>query len=435
MHGYLFFFLVALAEGYFLLKRKSESKPKLALLKSQRSKITQWTRSGSLPETTGLHFVFITDCTAHQRWMAFNVFNSAATAGQKDPITWLRSGCSLEMGQKDADVAGAMYPNSLVADIHPEKTQGNFNLGFGIPKAMQTYLDAHTSMPNSTVLTLIEADMIFLSPITLDMLKTQGVAREGHQLIEHNGSFVDGSVGVAAHYLCCDDLGPPYILSVESWRKLVPQWSEGKRSKGWGADQVAFAAAARQVGLSFNVFDNLMVSSLDTMPPGWNLVEHAIRSPSGDVCSTKKVGPQSGSQRLPAMMHVVRPWQVSTADSAWGFSKYQVPPGWGRPQHTDGILECGMPQFAEPPTNLLQMQTSDDQKLDAWVVCTILHSLNSMLIKYKNITCPAGFNTAKALKMKVPLTWTNELLEGAAESAPPGTNIKWMKRCAEGPLC
>jgi len=383
-------------------------------------------------QQTDLHLLFVTDCSAHQRWMAFNVFNSAREVGQNDPITWLRSGCKSEASRQDLDAVAALYPHGHLMDLNGGKSGSDFNLGFGVPKALQIFLDTSNSIANHTVLALIEADMIFLSRLRIDDLSTAGLPWEVHT----SNSFLSENTGVSAHYLCCDGLGPPYILPVQGWRKLTPLWNKAGAGKGWGADQEAIAEAAKEAAINFNIFDHFMVSSPSTTPAGWGLVEEALQSPAGDVCATKKAGVQPGLRGLPTFMHVVEPWTLETKLGSWGFSKYQVPPGWKRPQQTDGVLECGMPLFAEPPTSLLTGHgITDAGKLSGWVICTVVHSLNSMLVNYKKQVCPSGFNSARALKMNVPLKWTNHLLEGAVESAPNGTDIEWMERCAQIPDC
>jgi len=399
---------------------------------------SQMLESRSTPRSTAdLHLLFVTDCSAHQRWMAFNAFNSAGKAGQQGPITWLRSDCETTSTPArrldDSKTATTLYANARIVDISGGSSGSNFNLGFGVPRALHQFLQTAGSLSNETVLALVEADMIFLSQLRMDNLKTQGLPMPNRQLIEKSGSFISPKVGVAAHYLCCDDLGPPYVLAVKDWRDLVPLWIRSGVGKGWGADQVVFAEAARAAGIHFNVFDHFMVSALSTTPAGWTLVQEALSTPAGDACATKKFGVQPGVSRLPTFMHVVKPWAFSSSDSeSWGFSKYQVPPGYGHHPKEDGMLTCDMPIFAEPPSSLLGTNPADKkEKLDGWAVCTIVHSLNSMLLNYKEATCPKGFNKATALKMTVPLNWTNILLDSAMERAPHGINMTWVKSCVD----
>lgn len=385
------------------------------------------------------HLFFTTDCSAHQRWMALSVFTSAQRVGQTEPITWVRSGCKSNDDSKDGDLVKSLYPSARLAEVRVSSANGadhNFNMGFGVPKGVASYLEATQDVANTTVLALIEADMVFLSRLRLDDLETHGLPMPNQNFTKHGEALIGGKVAIAQHYQCCDNLGPPYILSMQGWRELAPIWGKmTAKGQGWGADQEAFAEAARKAEIKFNVFEHFMVSDRAVTGEAWPLVTEALKVPSGDVCSSKLVGVHPGVERLPTFMHIVRPWVVNTeTQQAWGFSKYQVPPGWNVPQKTDGILECGMPLFAEPPENLLQTLPEKDRE-SGWAICTIIHSLNSMLWQYKSSHCTDGFNTARALKMNVPLEWTNSLLDGAVEQAPKGTDIEWMKKCAKVPMC
>eukprot|EP00929_Paragymnodinium_shiwhaense_P118681 TRINITY_DN90591_c0_g1_i1.p1 TRINITY_DN90591_c0_g1~~TRINITY_DN90591_c0_g1_i1.p1 ORF type:complete len:494 (-),score=134.57 TRINITY_DN90591_c0_g1_i1:52-1533(-) len=441
-----------------------------------------------------LELFFVTDCSHHQKWMAYNTFNSARLAGHVERITWVRSGCKQpehHSGGKPAaaalievdsaagtqaqvralqaenamlrrvrdelledrqtgisGMATKLYPNSRVVEVRHGANTDNFNMKMGVPKAVESFLEEHKELQNQTVLALIEADMLFLSKLRLDDLESRGIRTvDPHKdLLRHNGALVGGNIGVAQHYQCCDDLGPPYILAVEGWKQLAPHWSQAKaKMDGWGGDQVAFARAAREAGLHFNVFDHFMVSDQNVEGEGWSLVNEAMKLPAGDVCATREWGgerpapsPNAGL-RLPTFLHMVRPWSLleHMPEQAWGFSKYQVPPGWSVPSNTDGILECEMPMFAEPPASLLQEAKPQGQKAaqEAWGLCSIISSLNSMLLSYKQAKCNNRFNTAKAVKMKVPLSWANILLEGGVKEAPTGTNMSWLHSCVETPRC
>jgi len=143
-----------------------------------------------------LHIVFVTDCTAHQKWMAFNVFNSARAVGQEDPITWVRSGCTEQQNSKDNSLAQSLYPKAAVRSVGGDDGKGehDFNLAFGVPKAVQGFVKTAEGMSNSSVLALIEADFVFLSKLRLDDLTTRGLPMNRDSLIEVNGLHVGGKV-------------------------------------------------------------------------------------------------------------------------------------------------------------------------------------------------------------------------------------------------
>jgi len=276
----------------------------------------------------------------------------------------------------------------------------------------------------------------FLKELRIDNLATHGLPAPGRKLKLDGSSFVGRGVGVVSTYDCCGGLGPPYIFTVQSWREIVSHWNEVQSGSIWGADQEVFSIAASKADVHMNAFEHLMVMRSTATRPGWRLLEEAVKTPAADVCTTRSFGQQPGVPDMPVFFHIVQPWYVTThASAGWGFSKYQVPPGWkkNRPQGTDGILDCRMPFFAEPPANLLQAH--GPRKVESWIVCTIIHSLNSMLTKYKQVACPSGYNTAKALQMKVPLDWENILWDIGLSSAPNGTDATWLRNCAQYDTC
>ena len=141
------------------------------------------------------------------------------------------------------------------------------------PAAMQAFMDYHPTMPNSTVVALTDPDMIFLSKFRTHDLGRRGVPANEESAISlafkpDSGPFVQGLVGVAQHYLCCEGIGAPYVLAAGAWRLLTVEWEKprfasGGKDMGWGSEQNAFSTAAKNVGIKFNIFDHFMVSVAD----------------------------------------------------------------------------------------------------------------------------------------------------------------------------
>jgi len=375
-----------------------------------------------------LYIIFVTDCSAYQRWFAFVVFNSARLAGEHSPITWLRTGCAPGQHGNDIEAAVKLYPHAQIIDMLPkhDKSGHNFVLEMGVPIAMQEYLKTSKAPRDDEVLAFIDADMIFLSPLRLDDLETRGILARNRKLRKNtDGSLVGNKTGISAHYLLPGGLGSPFIMTVRDWRTLLPAWKFTRDGNNWGVDQVAFINAAAKVGIKFNIFDHLMVAAPNTMPAGWDLIRRALTNAAANVCATREFGVQYGVNHLPTFLHVVMPWSESDSEGIqWGFSKYQVPPGFRSRPKTDGILDCRMPFFAEPPASL---QHSD--RIQGYVICTIIHSLNSMLLNYKKVVCQGTFNTARTLRMTVPLNFTNFLVDGASSAAPYGADTKYVRAC------
>jgi len=380
-----------------------------------------------------LYIIFVTDCSVYQRWFAFSVWNSARIAGQTSPITWIRTGC--KPGQRDNDKATAveLYPHADIIDMLPNdgKSGHTFVLEMGVPIAMTQYLNTSRAPRDDEVLAFIDADMIFLSPLRLDDLETRGIPAKKRKVRKNaDGSLVGNKIGISAHYLLPGGLGSPFIMTVRDWRTLLPAWKFTRDGNRWGVDQIAFIDAAAKVGIYFNIYDHLMIAAPDTMPAGWDLVRGAIKRTASNVCATRQFGVQYGANHLPTnflptFMHVVLPWvETDGKGIKWGFSKYQVPPGFKSRPKTDGILDCRMPLFAEPPPSLLH-----SDRVEGWVICTVIHSLNSMLLNYKKVVCPGSFNTARSIKMTVPLDYTNILLDATLSDTPSGTDMMWIRKC------
>jgi len=198
------------------------------------------------------------------------------------------------------------------------------------------------------------------------------------------------------------------------------------------AEQVAFGQAAQKVGVSFSVFDHFLISGYpDPQSPtfdGWPWVKEALKSPQGDVCKTKVT--QETTNKLPTFLHWCRVWK---ARDDLAISKYQVPPGWKKAESA-GILDCEMSLLAEPPANLIQVAGSDEDKISAWGYCTIVHSLNSMLIAFKESNCPQPYNDLKELQ--IGIGWINKIIPNAEVAVrAKGMNFTFVKECGEQYKC
>jgi hypothetical protein len=378
-------------------------------------------------------------------------FSSASEVGQNDPISWVRANCP------DHKKLERKREEELLKSIHPKAELLDFQVDGPMPDkswikpaAMKAFVDAHPTMPAETAVALTDPDMIFLTRFSIHDLGKRGIpandtTRLSKSFLETSTSesFVQGLTGVAQHYLCCEGIGAPYVLTAGAWRLLTKEWEKPRlashgKDMGWGSEQIAFSTAAVRVGIKFTIFDHFMVSVPEINAPGegigWiksSLIDRGL----GNTCVTGRIGEASllakdvEANPMPTFLHVVRPWGI--ARLGWMYSKYQIPPGWSHNEDTDGILECSMPLMAEPPKDLVELAATETEKLNAWGLCSITHSLNSMLRKFKDAKCTAGFNSAPALKFKSG--WVNEILPGGlpAEIA----SQKWVKKCSENCEC
>jgi len=407
-----------------------------------------------------MHIAFVTDCTSHQAWMATLLLHSANKVGQTDPITWMRWGCNTAKFQKrpqrvaeEQALLRKIYPNTNVWDLEgfSDKQLKN-DMSWIKPLSFQAFFDSNTYIEDDLQIAMLDADFIFMSKLRVDNLAERSIKTKNGLRTHHDSKpVVQGLTAVAQQYMCCDGLGAPYIMSAMAWRKMLPVWA-GQRltvKQNWGAEQDAFATASRKAGIAFHIFDHFMVSDVTTIhgkSEGWKWVKEAIDSNSSDVCKTKVT--QETTSRLPTFFHVVRPWksEKNTKSPAWQFSKYQVPPGWSRGDGmADGITDCEMPLFAEPPEDMMLTHSDDDtNKISSWGLCVIIHSLNDMLIDLKKAKCTKGYrgapghglgyNDIKAFKVEED--WRNVMLDGLQSKAEAkGMSYEFMKRCGVDYKC
>lgn len=403
-----------------------------------------------LVKDTGFHIITITDCSVHQKWMVHTFFSSAHAVGQDDPMTWVRANCPEQKNQTHDEerLLRSLYPKAELIDVQvkgpmPDKSWIK-------PAAMQAFIDSKRGVPEETMVALTDPDMIFLTKFRTHDLANRSIPAHDNTKLSKGFSldptrdqpFVHGLVGVAQHYLCCEGIGAPYVLTAEAWRALTLEWEKlrlasGGKEMGWGSEQNAFSIAAMNAGVKFHIYDHFMVSVPDSHAPGegngW--VASMIQRGLGNTCATGLVGEaslldKSDANPMPTFLHVVRPWGIQRM--GWMYSKYQVPPGWSKSEDTDGILECSMPLLAEPPHNFELLAQGETEKLNAWGLCTITHSLNTMLRKFKTARCGVGFNSAPALKYKD--AWLNEILPGGTDAVPDAGKA-WVKNCANHCSC
>eukprot|EP00928_Gymnodinium_smaydae_P007444 TRINITY_DN12672_c0_g1_i2.p1 TRINITY_DN12672_c0_g1~~TRINITY_DN12672_c0_g1_i2.p1 ORF type:complete len:448 (+),score=55.18 TRINITY_DN12672_c0_g1_i2:43-1386(+) len=401
--------------------------------------VTNGEQSGAKP--LDMHIVFATDCSSHQKWMSYLFLHSASSVGQKGPITWMRANCALTgkptATADDLNMLQSLYLEASLIDF--EVNERLPDKSWVKPFALQRFVDLHRDMPENRLVAFVDGDMIFLSRFRIDDLDQRSLAFNGPgHLTRQNGNLVGPNVGVVQRYLCCDNSGAPYVFWLSAWRKLLPHWiAERSKASGtwWGEEQHAFATAIRAAGLKFNVFEHFMLSvpfrnhSNDGEGEGWPWVDEAIAQLGGDVCSSGVPGENGEVRKLPTFLHVCQAWSAGTD---WHYSKHNVPPGRERPEGTDGILECSMPLLAAPPADLMRKATAL-YKRNAWGICTIYHSLNGMLLKHKQQRCPAGFNSAKILK--IGNNDKNRLIEDPSPHIIGNVSPKWVERCAGNVDC
>lgn len=120
-----------------------------------------------------IHIVFSTDCTFFQDWQSLLVFHSAQTVGQKGKVTRIASGCDDVKQAELIKLYQKLYPSYSVhftPDYKKDtKTKAKYDF-YNKPYGLHHWLK-YSSPPveDNVVVVLIDPDMIFLRPITLEL--------------------------------------------------------------------------------------------------------------------------------------------------------------------------------------------------------------------------------------------------------------------------
>jgi hypothetical protein len=122
-------------------------------------------------EEAKFHVVFSTDCSFYQDWQTLVVFHSAMAVGQKGDITRIASGC--DEGKKETllSLYLKLFPRYRVhftADFKlDKKTKKKYDF-YNKPYGVKHWL-SNTHIENSTVIAIIDPDMIFVRPLTANI--------------------------------------------------------------------------------------------------------------------------------------------------------------------------------------------------------------------------------------------------------------------------
>lgn len=134
-----------------------------------------------------IHIVFSTDCSFFQDWQTLLVFHSAMIIHQKGKITRIASGCSEDKQKELNSLYATLFPQYSVHFTPDFKTDGKtkkkydfYNKPYGLHHWL---LNAKPSIPEHTVIVLLDPDMILLRPFTLNFANnTLNIFMDGYDL-------------------------------------------------------------------------------------------------------------------------------------------------------------------------------------------------------------------------------------------------------------
>lgn len=117
-----------------------------------------------------VHIVFSTDCSGYQHWQGIALWYSAQAVGHVGPVTRIASGCTGEQQQaiskewSGIDTTG-LFRVHFAPSCSLKTVNGRDYKYSNKPGGLLHFLE-HTNLSNSTVLCLLDPDMLLLQPIT-----------------------------------------------------------------------------------------------------------------------------------------------------------------------------------------------------------------------------------------------------------------------------
>ena len=339
------------------------------------------TQSTAIDES--YHVVFSTGCSEFQDWQSIGVFSSAEAVGQRGVITRIASGCSDAQKVSISHAMSHLPPRCRVfyaPDTTLKDHAGRYYKYANKPLGMMHWLD-ETPIPGDATIALIDPDFYFLRPLWHDSFDDPAAyfATGGAKSTPFPAPLVAGtmiaqrygiggkpwtrapgrngqkdwklaeylaSVGRPASPAAAADLtesrastfysiGAPYIALAADWRPIATNWTHlmpmaVARNFGNLAEMYAMVVAVADLGIRPAMINSMMVSNTGAGDEAWPWVD-AI--PKARTCDPAIL--TDDSLKLPHFLHYCQRYEhvdkPPYADTAWIFSKYQVP---------DEILQC-----------------------------------------------------------------------------------------------
>ena len=385
-----------------------------------------------------MHIVFSTDCSFYQDWQTLLVFHSASAIKQPGTITRIASGCNKEKQAELNKLYKILYPhgNYNVHFTPVFKLDGKTNKKYDFynkPYGMEHWLDhSDPRIKDGSIIALIDPDMILLrnithkirgetnnifTSITHQKLKTANHNEDGivpievkkgqaaAQLYQLGAPWTTANRNFNRTDICGIDspcmlvtrdygeeffsVGPPYILEksdmlklTKSWVKMVPLVYE--KYPNLLAEMYAYSMAAAHTEIPHFTVTHYMVSNTEVYDEGWKWIDVLQQK----VCERPdESGIYYPGKNLPTVMHYCQFFRAGE----YGFQKRRV---------SKNMFECNpkSPLLIDPPDDLAKVdyknRDGEIMKLgpiavrrNAFALCVISRSINSMIIDYKTKMC------------------------------------------------
>jgi hypothetical protein len=208
-------------------------------------------------------------------------------------------------------------------------------------------------------------------------------------------------------------VGSPYILYINDFIKMTPYYCSTTKKildiddNSWVTEMYGYILSIIHIGVKQTALENYIVSHPDTWGEATEWIDNLTELENPCVYYPEKLP----VNLLPNIIHYCQTYKVKN----WYWSKYIVP---------KNILTCESDLFKEPPpslwtdifeeykNNITKIEKKEIVKLNdlkknmlkekrnTFFICSIIKSINRMLLDFKKNTCISGFNSSYTIFLK-----------------------------------
>jgi peptidyl serine alpha-galactosyltransferase len=385
---------------------------------------------------TQYYMLFSTGCTKFQDWQSIVLFYSAKKVNQPGNITRLVSGCTSQraddvrrLHEKVIAPLSAGFQLHITPDFQYHGRQKYWNKPYAVLDWMKNVLKfpKYSNVYDDAIIILVDPDMLLLRPLIRDFSKPKpawlGSLKSNHvthgipiaQKYAFGSQWLTTLIGNISHVVgpkspihsltlkqaeVYYSAGPPYIVTGRDMYKLTKCWVKFLPAvydifPNFMSEMFAYSTAAAHLRLRHQLTQDFMVSDI------------GMKSVEGFGFLQNKSRTSSCYQTVPT--HASGPWVLHYCQQyslgRWYFDKYFL---------RSDFLTCHSPLLREPPPNVAEIydwnqfprgrggenfyrrRNLHDTVLHAWMLCTMIKSLNDIAISFKRSHCKTKANFKKS---------------------------------------
>ena len=310
-------------------------------------------------------------------------------------------------------------------------------LPYNKPFGVKHWLNATRDTLNETIIVLADYDTILFKPFSInsgthdlryggsrDLMTVTDTVKPGQAMSADWSMFLKAGVWNKPEKLAilCKDkpcmnvskadaseyytpTGPPYIMHINDMRDFIQDYCDfaihhREIDRGWMSEMHAFALAAANNDIKFTVLADLGITVPQERNPRmyWSFVDDLTQNPCLDSV-TSITNEELSLDMLPTAIHMCKKYPgIMLGNLTYSYYKYHLP---------RNVMQCQGPLLKMPPSEIWDVADTQvnrrDARAGAWVQCTVIRYINSVLKPYKRASCPNGYNLEKTFPMLDPM--------------------------------